>query len=127
MNWRLSGIIAALALILVVVCLGINEANVDPINGSAVAGTAAIGILLFAAICVGFTVTTFVLFGMQRSRKLTDAVAPPGWYPDPGSTTLLRYFDGRAWTGHTAPKQLPPQASPLDSGPRRLPDDVGQA
>jgi uncharacterized RDD family membrane protein YckC len=27
----------------------------------------------------------------------------PGWYPDPGGSGSLRYFDGTAWTPHTAP------------------------
>lgn len=26
---------------------------------------------------------------------------PPGWYPDAGGTQ--RYWDGQAWTAHTAP------------------------
>ena len=26
----------------------------------------------------------------------------PGWYPDPWRQKRLRYWDGRAWTGHTA-------------------------
>jgi uncharacterized RDD family membrane protein YckC len=32
--------------------------------------------------------------------------APPGWYPDPGGGGQ-RYFDGMAWTGHTAPWPAP--------------------
>jgi hypothetical protein len=32
-----------------------------------------------------------------------QASAPPGWYDDPWRQTRLRYWDGTAWTGHTAP------------------------
>lgn len=28
---------------------------------------------------------------------------PAGWYPDAGNDKLLRYWDGTAWTDHTAP------------------------
>lgn len=28
---------------------------------------------------------------------------PPGWYTDPRDARLLRYWDGTAWTAHTAP------------------------
>ena len=33
----------------------------------------------------------------------SQAVAPPGWYDDPWRQARVRYWDGTAWTGHTAP------------------------
>jgi uncharacterized membrane protein YhaH (DUF805 family) len=35
---------------------------------------------------------------------------PAGWYPDPAGPTTVRYWDGAAWTEHTAPR---PYAAPL--------------
>jgi hypothetical protein len=32
-----------------------------------------------------------------------QAATPPGWYDDPWRQARLRYWDGTAWTGHTAP------------------------
>lgn len=33
-----------------------------------------------------------------------SATSPgPGWYPDPGGSGWMRYFDGSAWTSHIAP------------------------
>lgn len=34
--------------------------------------------------------------------------APPGWYPDPSSPDLQRYWDGDAWTESTAPRVVEP-------------------
>ncbi len=32
-----------------------------------------------------------------------QTATPPGWYGDPWRQARLRYWDGTAWTGHTAP------------------------
>jgi hypothetical protein len=32
-----------------------------------------------------------------------QSATPPGWYDDPWRQARLRYWDGTAWTGHTAP------------------------
>ena len=32
---------------------------------------------------------------------------PAGWYRDPAGYALVRYYDGRSWTGHTAPVLAP--------------------
>ena len=34
-----------------------------------------------------------------------------GWYPDPQDAAQLRFWDGIAWTEHTAPADLPPPPS----------------
>jgi hypothetical protein len=34
--------------------------------------------------------------------------AAPGWYPDPGSSGAVRYWDGTRWTEHTAPSTATP-------------------
>jgi Protein of unknown function (DUF2510) len=33
-----------------------------------------------------------------------STVASPGWYPDPNESSLMRYFDGHAWTAETQPR-----------------------
>jgi hypothetical protein len=38
-----------------------------------------------------------------RTPAPAQAGPPPGWYDDPWRQTRLRYWDGTAWTGHTAP------------------------
>ncbi len=34
-------------------------------------------------------------------------VAPAAWYPDPYGQPMLRFFDGRVWTAHAVPLDVP--------------------
>jgi hypothetical protein len=36
-----------------------------------------------------------------RSQALSP-LPPPGWYPDPSSSRIYRWWDGQAWTKHTS-------------------------
>ena len=36
----------------------------------------------------------------------------PGWYVDPHNPTVLRWFDGAAWTAHTSPRTQPALRQP---------------
>lgn len=43
----------------------------------------------------------------------SDPTPPPpppaaGWYPDPSDPSLLRYWDGAAWSDHRAPRHVSP-------------------
>ncbi|MBT0993891.1 DUF2510 domain-containing protein [Cellulomonas sp. DKR-3] len=46
---------------------------------------------------------------------MSTQTPPPGWYPDPATPTMLRWFDGTSWTPHAVP------AGPLPArpGPKR--------
>ncbi|WP_199506480.1 phospholipid scramblase-related protein [Geodermatophilus sp. TF02-6] len=43
---------------------------------------------------------------------MTSRLPPPGWYPDPGGSGGIRWWDGRVWTRHV--QQAPSGASVYD-------------
>lgn len=43
----------------------------------------------------------FPLFGVILAACIRTPPKPPGWYTDPWDQSLVRYYDGRAWTWHT--------------------------
>ncbi len=47
---------------------------------------------------------------------MTQAQPPAGWYPDPQDATQQRYWDGNAWTGHTAPSGAAAAGAPAAPG-----------
>jgi hypothetical protein len=47
---------------------------------------------------------------------MSCTITPAGWYPDPGRTHELRYFDGQAWTDHVSDRK---QVSEALLGPVR--------
>lgn len=50
-----------------------------------------------------------------------SALPPPGWHPDPSGQAALRWWDGAAWTGHTAPPVQQAWGPPPPPGPALLP------
>jgi len=53
---------------------------------------------------------------------------PAGWYPDPNDPSLARYWDGKAWTEFTGPRdERPPMALPPKGTPGTTPPPTGDA
>jgi uncharacterized protein DUF2510 len=75
---------------------------------------AAIGLLTVALIGLLVSIVRVKRAPGSRPAQAAAPAAVPaaaaaggsGWYPDPfGEGGLMRYHDGQAWTGHTAPRE----------------------
>jgi len=71
-------------------------------------------VALLGAMTIGMFIAPFaaalVLLALPIApgRDPTPVGAPPpGWYGDPSGGPTWRYWDGRAWTGHSAPVHRP--------------------
>ena len=55
---------------------------------------------------------------LRWEREMANGQTPAGWYPDPaGDTSLIRYWDGHAWTAQTQPMVQPGQLSGIGAPP----------
>ena len=62
---------------------------------------------------------------MFYSAKMS-MTSPPGWYPDPSSPSMERWWDGSAWTEHRrTPSPSAPPTVPTGFGPVQPPDGAG--
>ena len=71
------------------------------VGASAILGMMTIGMFLvpLAALLV---VLALPIAPEPRTMGAPPSSAPPGWYGDPFAPSALRYWNGRAWTEHTA-------------------------
>lgn len=58
--------------------------------------------LLTIAIVV-FAIVFLSIRGKAKQRAAELLETPAGWYPDPTSAGIERYWDGSAWTEHERP------------------------
>ena len=51
---------------------------------------------------IAFVGLVLLIVGLVRRQRRSPAVAPPGWYPDPGGSGGRRWWNGTHWTDYTA-------------------------
>ncbi len=87
--------------------LGVTGLIVAGLVGAvAVLGAMTIG--MFIAPLAAFLVLLALPIAPERKPTPARASAPPpGWYGDPSGSASWRYWDGRTWTVHCAPMQVP--------------------
>lgn len=64
-------------------------------------------ILLVVSVVIGAIVGLVMLIvklAKSKTQPAPQSAVKPGWYPDPHDPSLLRYYDGQAWTAHTQPR-----------------------
>ncbi len=100
LGWVLGAIAASLLFVLAIVLLivgAVRRNGAD--NRAALAASAPYG--GYAPVAYPPAAYPPAGFGAPAAPVAT----PPGWYADPWNPSLLRYYDGQTWTGHTHPGQ----------------------
>jgi Protein of unknown function (DUF2510) len=98
---------------------------VGPSIGGALAGSAPWLFLCLPGLAGVASGGILLLLGQRRRRRFEATMAlayppqttaypevpagspPPGWYSDPSGSLAWRWWDGRAWTSHTAARDRP--------------------
>jgi len=99
---------------------------VGPSIGGALENAAPWLLLCLLGLVGAFSGGVLLIVGQRRRRKMEATVAwnswpsapasvqmpagspPPGWYRDPSGSFAWRWWDGRAWTSHVAPRDGSP-------------------
>jgi hypothetical protein len=64
-----------------------------------------LGVVMLAGSAVVAVVGLWHAASRADDPKRTVGFSVPGWFPDQGDPTLLRFWDGSAWTGETARRE----------------------